>query len=52
MIGVGVIRSQILTLQESIRKAAWPVTLCPEITGKPSQFGSTEELLEEIQGKS
>ncbi len=40
------IRSEILDLQRHIRKAAWPVTLCPEITGKPSQFGSTEELLE------
>jgi len=40
------IRRQVFDLQQNIRKAAWPVTLCPEITGKPSQFGSTEELLE------
>jgi deoxyribonuclease-4 len=40
------IRKEILDLQQHIRKADWQVTLCPEITGKPSQFGSTEELLE------
>ena len=39
------IRDQVLTLQEEIQRAAWNVALCPEITGKPSQFGSTEELL-------
>ena len=43
------IRRQVIDLQQSIHKAAWPVTLCPEITGKPSQFGSTEELLELMQ---
>lgn len=40
------IRDQIVDLQEQIRQAAWDVVLCPEITGKPSQFGSPEELLE------
>lgn len=43
------IRHQVQELQQRIRKAAWQVTLCPEITGKPSQFGSTEELLELMQ---
>lgn len=43
------IRRQVIDLQQHIRKAAWQVTLCPEITGKPSQFGSTEELLELMQ---
>ena len=41
----GLIRNQIVDLQAQIRRAAWNVVLCPEITGKPSQFGSTEELL-------
>lgn len=40
-----IIRGEILALQQSIREAGWQVTLCPEITGKPSQFGATDELL-------
>lgn len=40
------IRDQVIDLQQQIQRAGWNVTLCPEITGKPSQFGSTEELLE------
>ena len=43
------VRGQILDLQQQIRKSGWQVTLCPEITGKPSQFGSTEELLALMQ---
>jgi len=43
------IRRQIRALQEHIRQENWNVTLCPEITGKPSQFGSPEELLELMQ---
>ena len=43
------IRKEILDLQRHIRKAGWQIALCPEITGKPSQFGSTEELLELMQ---
>ncbi|MDJ0721380.1 MAG: TIM barrel protein [Desulfobacterales bacterium] len=39
------IRDQILTLQAEIRRAGWDIDLCPEITGKPSQFGSARELL-------
>ena len=39
------IRREIEDLQRCVRKAGWQVVLCPEITGKPSQFGSTEELL-------
>jgi deoxyribonuclease-4 len=38
------IRTQIVGLQKQIRRAAWKVDLCPEITGKPSQFGSVAEL--------
>ena len=40
------IRREILSLQKQIQRADWQVILCPEITGKPSQFGSTAELLE------
>jgi len=43
------VRGQILDLQKHIRQENWTVTLCPEITGKPSQFGATEELLELMQ---
>ncbi|MBL0712073.1 MAG: TIM barrel protein [Desulfosarcina sp.] len=43
------IRDQIRDPQQQIRLAAWRVTLCPEITGKPSQFGATEELLALMQ---
>ena len=43
------IRKEILDLQGHILKSGWQVALCPEITGKPSQFGSTEELQELMQ---
>ena len=32
-------------IQTVIEKNRWPVTLCPETTGRPSQFGSLEEIL-------
>ncbi len=32
-------------LQKQIARRKWRVMLCPEITGKPAQFGSLEELL-------
>ena len=32
-------------LQKQIARRKWQVTLCPEVTGKPTQFGSLEELL-------
>jgi len=32
-------------LIKTISRKRWQVTLCPEVTGKPSQFGSLEELL-------
>ncbi len=41
----GLIRDQIRELQKKIRRASWKVALCPEITGKPTQFGATDELL-------
>lgn len=39
------IRSQVKHLLGVIKNEAWQVKLCPEITGKPSQFGSLEEIL-------
>jgi deoxyribonuclease-4 len=37
------IKKAILEIQGKIKKNKWRVQLCPEITGKPSQFGSVEE---------
>jgi deoxyribonuclease-4 len=39
------IKKAILEIQKKISKNKWKVKLCPEVTGKPSQFGSVEELL-------
>ena len=39
------IKDAIQELQDNITKNKWAVSLCPEVTGKPSQFGSLEELL-------
>ena len=39
------IKKAILNIQEHILRNNWRVRLCPEITGKPSQFGSLTELL-------
>ena len=39
------IKDAIGELQSEISKNKWQVVLCPEITGKPSQFGSLEEIL-------
>ncbi|MGD8881377.1 MAG: TIM barrel protein [Desulfobacterales bacterium] len=41
----GLIKKAIVEIQEKISKNKWKVKLCPEITGKPSQFGSVAELL-------
>ena len=40
------IKKEILTIRDEISKKEWNVTLCPEVTGKPSQFGSLEEILQ------
>ena len=40
------IKKAIGKMQEHILHRNWQVTLCPEITGKPSQFGSLAELLQ------
>ena len=39
------IKKAIDQMQKSIARKGWQVKLCPEITGKPSQFGSLTELL-------
>ena len=39
------IKKAIVEIQDKIKKNKWKVQLCPEVTGKPSQFGSMEELL-------
>jgi deoxyribonuclease-4 len=40
------IKKEILLIRDEISKKQWNVTLCPEVTGKPSQFGSLEEILQ------
>ena len=39
------IKKAISGMQKNISRQGWQVKLCPEITGKPSQFGSLEELM-------
>jgi deoxyribonuclease-4 len=39
------VKKAIREIQRRIKKNKWKVNLCPEVTGKPSQFGSMEELL-------
>ena len=40
------IKKAIDQLQKKVSRRGWKVKLCPEITGKPSQFGSLTELLQ------
>lgn len=40
-----VVREAILDLQKTISKNKWDVILCPETTGKRSQFGDLDELV-------
>lgn len=40
-----IIKEQILKIQDEIKKKGYDVLLSPETTGKPSQFGSLEELM-------
>ncbi|MDJ0984539.1 MAG: TIM barrel protein [Desulfobacterales bacterium] len=39
------VKKAIREIQRRIKNNRWKVTLCPEVTGKASQFGSIEELL-------
>ncbi len=41
----GLIKEAVLEMQEYILRKKWQVRLCPEIAGRPSQFGSLDELL-------
>jgi len=43
------IRKAIVEIRKVIAKNKWKVQLCPETTGKPSQFGSVDELLRLIK---
>ena len=40
------IKKEIMLIRDEISKKKWDVILCPEVTGKPSQFGSLEEILQ------
>jgi deoxyribonuclease-4 len=40
-----IVKKEILDLQQTIKKNKWNVVLCPESTGKRSQFGTVDELL-------
>jgi deoxyribonuclease-4 len=39
------IKKEMISLQKQISRKRWNVVLCPEVTGKPSQFGSVAEIL-------
>ncbi len=39
------VKKAIVEIQDKIAKNQWKVKLCAETTGKPSQFGSVDELL-------
>ena len=39
------IKKELIDLQETIKSKGWLVKLAPEVTGKPSQFGSLEDLM-------
>ncbi len=43
------IKEQILKLQEVIKEKGWNVLLAPETTGKASQFGDLDELIQLIK---
>lgn len=40
------IKAEIQKMQEEIKKNGWKIKLAPELTGKKSQFGNEDELLE------
>jgi deoxyribonuclease-4 len=43
------IKEEIIKIQEQIKENKWNVILCPETTGKASQFGDLDELLQLIK---
>jgi deoxyribonuclease IV len=40
----GLVKEEIMDLMQTIKYRGYRVTLCPETTGKPSQFGSLDEI--------
>lgn len=40
------IKKEMIYMQKYISRKKWDVVLCPEVTGKPSQFGSLTEILD------
>jgi deoxyribonuclease-4 len=40
-----VVKEKIIHMQQALKRNKWDVNLCPETTGKKSQFGSLDELL-------
>jgi deoxyribonuclease-4 len=40
-----IVKKEILEMQDIIKKNNWHVVLCPETTGKKSQFGTLKELI-------
>jgi deoxyribonuclease-4 len=40
-----IVKKAVLDMQTVIKKKGWDVVLCPETTGKRSQFGDVDELL-------
>jgi deoxyribonuclease-4 len=43
------VKRAVLDLQRRIRRRKWSVQLCPETSGKPSQFGSLQEIVRLMQ---
>jgi len=41
----GIIKESIIEMQKIIKEKKWNIMLCPETTGKPSQFGNIDELV-------
>jgi deoxyribonuclease-4 len=40
------IKEQVTKIQDEIKERGWNVLLCPETTGKPSQFGDLDEIIQ------
>ena len=41
-----IVKDAIMELQKKIKEKKWDVVLCPEVTGKGSQFGDVDELVQ------
>lgn len=39
------VKKKVLEMQETIKEKKWDIVLCPETTGKASQFGDLDELI-------